>query len=450
MKTNLKKSVIYQIYLRTFTSEGTLNAATRLIPHLSELGIDIIYLSALNTEDDSFENQSPRQIASGMNNPKNPYRIKDYFSVDEEFGTMEDLKEFVKTAHMYGLKVLIDLVYLHCSKDAVFIKENPDFVVRDENNNIKIGETWPFARLNYDNPKLREYLWGNMKFYVKDIGADGFRCDAGDLIPYDFWSEGIKRIKKINPDIIMLNEGQNPEFLDVFDINYNFNFMNTVHAAFANKINSGKDDKKISLASLRGKYTAANIKDEIINYHQNVPKGRFFLANSENHDTVSDMEDERLEIFLGSDGIEAIFALLFTLDCVPMIYNGCEVADNGLKCMFWNRFCPGSMSVQWQNVLTPKGKHRLELIKELIRLHRYNQALSDGSLSWISHDCPDSVLAFKREIDNQSVTIVINISAKIQNVTLDQNIGDSIILSKNVSSSENKLTMLPYGFSITQ
>lgn len=450
MKTDLRKSVIYQIYPRTFTSEGTIKAASRLIPHLSELGIDIIYMSAVNTEDDSFENQSPRQIASGMNNPKNPYRIKDYFSVDEEYGTMEDLKEFVKIAHTYGMKVLIDLVYLHCSANAVFIEDHPDFVIRDENNNVKIGDTWPFARLNYDNHELREYMWSNMEFFAKDIGADGFRCDVGDLVPHDFWEEGINRVKKINPDIIMLNEGGNVDYLDIFDINYNFGFIFTVLRAFASEINSGKVDTKISQPEQRGKITAADIKYNLDKVHKAYPNGRFTLANSENHDTASDMGDERIENFIGSDGMESLLTLLFTLDCVPMIYNGCEVADNGLKCMFWNRFCPGCMAVDWQNILTKEGKHRFEFLKELIWLHRYNQALSEGAFSWISNDCPESVLSYKREAENESVTVVINISAKIQNVTLEHEIGDDVILSKNVSSSKNKVTMLPYGFTITK
>ena len=136
MKTDLSKAVIYQLYPRTFTSEGTLKEAEKLIPHLHDLGIDIISMSACNTEETSPHGQSVRQIASGMNNIKNPYRISDYFNVDEEYGTMDDLRDFVKAAHKYGLKVLIDLVYLHCGANAVFLKEHPEFVIRDENGEI--------------------------------------------------------------------------------------------------------------------------------------------------------------------------------------------------------------------------------------------------------------------------------------------------------------------------
>ena len=450
MKTDLRKSVVYQIYPRTLTAQGTIKAATELIVHFSRLGVDILYMSAVNTEDDSFENQSPRQLASGMNNPKNPYRIKDYFSVDEEFGTMDDLKEFVDVAHTYGMKVICDLVYLHCSAHAVFIEDHPDFVLRDENNNVKIGENWPFARLNYNSAELCEYMWSNMEFFIRDIGADGFRCDVGDDIPYDFWEEGINRIKKINPDVIMINEGGKVDYLNIFDVNYNFDFIFTMLRAFACEKNSGKVDTKICMPENRGKLTAVDIRNKLDKIHEAFPKGKLTLGNSENHDTASDLGEERIENFIGSDGMEALLTLHFTIDCLPMIYNGCEVADKSLKSMFWNRFCSGCMSVDWQNLLTKEGKHRYEFLKELIWLHRHNEALGEGSFTWIENDSPESVLSYKRESENESVSVVINISAKTQIVTLDSEIGDNAILSKNVSSSKNKLTMLPYGYIITK
>ena len=99
---------------------------------------------------------SERQISFKTNNPKNPYKIADYFNVDEEYGTNEDLKEFVKEAHKNGLKVLFDLVYRHCGKNAVFIKDNPDFVLRNEDGNFFAEGEWSFARLNFKNKELRE------------------------------------------------------------------------------------------------------------------------------------------------------------------------------------------------------------------------------------------------------------------------------------------------------
>ena len=66
---------------------------------------------------------------------KYPYRIKNYFKIDSEYGTDADLKKFVERAHELGMKVMLDAVYYHCGPTADIITTNPDFVVRDENGN---------------------------------------------------------------------------------------------------------------------------------------------------------------------------------------------------------------------------------------------------------------------------------------------------------------------------
>ena len=126
MKEKSRK-IIYQIALRTFTPDGTLSAATDLLAHVASLGVDIVYVCPffVAENDENRETWSNRQRASNTNNPKNPYKIADYFHVDEEYGTEEDLKRFVDEAHRLGLGVMFDLVYLHCGRQAVFIEEHP-------------------------------------------------------------------------------------------------------------------------------------------------------------------------------------------------------------------------------------------------------------------------------------------------------------------------------------
>ena len=158
MENRFTNKVIYQLALRTFTNEGTLSAAEKLLPHLKECGFDIIYFTSLFTMDDGADKTywSKRQKESPAENAKNCYRVKDYYSIDPEFGTEEDLKSFIKTAHSLGLLVMLDLVYFHCGPNAVFLKENPDFVERNEDGSYKLGN-WAFPRLNHQNPKVREY-----------------------------------------------------------------------------------------------------------------------------------------------------------------------------------------------------------------------------------------------------------------------------------------------------
>lgn len=110
------KNIIYQMFLRSATRGGTIKAGAKLLRHIASLGVDVVYLCPIFEADDdeNTEHWSKRQRESGLNNPQNPYRMKDYFKIDEEYGTDDDLKSFVNTAHSYGLKVILDLVYYHC------------------------------------------------------------------------------------------------------------------------------------------------------------------------------------------------------------------------------------------------------------------------------------------------------------------------------------------------
>ena len=164
-----QKSIVYQILLPLFTQEGTLKKAGEMLPHVKSTGADIVYLCPIAESDDDMNQEfwSKRQKASNTGNPKNPYRIKDYFKVEPMFGSDDDLRDFVSNAHKCGLKVVLDLVYYHCGPTAVFIKENPDFVKRNPDGSIKKGR-WTFPELNFDNPKLREYLLKNMEYHMKN------------------------------------------------------------------------------------------------------------------------------------------------------------------------------------------------------------------------------------------------------------------------------------------
>ena len=87
------------------------------------------------------------------------------------------------------MRVVYDIVYFHCGPKAELIGEHPDFVRRNPDGSVKIGD-WKFPELDYGNPGLREYMYGNMEYLVREYGFDGFRCDVEDLVPLSFWEEG--------------------------------------------------------------------------------------------------------------------------------------------------------------------------------------------------------------------------------------------------------------------
>ena len=385
----LTEGVMYQMYLRAFTPEGTLKAAQARLPRLAELGMTVLYLCPVFVADDDPDPAywSPRQKKSGLNNPRNPYRMKDFYHVDPEYGTDQDLKDFVAAAHALKLRVMLDMVFLHCGPKAVFIESHPEFVKRDKDGKIVLM-AWNFPGLNYACPELREYLWKNMEWWVRDYNVDGFRCDVADGVPLDFWETGRERLEKIRPDVGMLAEGTKKENqLKAFDLCYGW----------------GDAYKKLESAAAVRKLWETMRKERPVG-------GARFVRFIDNHDFANDDYDNRVEKRWGADRVEAALAALFTLDGVPFLYNGQEVADTAKHSIY------GKLPVNWANGETPAGQARFAFCQKLCALRKTEKALTQGELTWLDSDQPEAVLSFARTLGNGQIVSVINLTGKAVNV----------------------------------
>ncbi len=384
---NLNSSIIYQIQWRAFTNKGDIKSARRLIPHLSELGVDYLYLIPFVIEDyskcDEFKNLSINKHIKPFKLIRSPYRQGSYFKVDPEFGNEGDVKDFVDSAHKAGMKVLFDLVYYHCGPSADFIETNPDFVERLPDGSIKKGR-WGFPKLNFNNPKLREYLIGNMRYWIEEYGADGFRCDVSFLVPLSFWEEATKKLRKIKPDLVMLSEGERPrDQVEAFDINYCYAWQNALGKVFGFKEDA---------------YLLRKVHQS---FYKKFPKNALFMRTRENHDEARNYGENRPDKAWGKNAVEAMFVLNFTIDGIPMIYNGNEVADFARH--NHNKFSEDEVSYQnidWQNALLKSGRDRLAFMKNLIRIRKSNLALYEGNTIWLENSEPQNILVLRQRLWN--------------------------------------------------
>ncbi len=392
------RGVMYQIQPRAFTPEGTLKAATARLPALADLGVDILYLCPVFVSDDCADPKtwSPRQRKSGMNNPRNPYRMMDYYHVDPEYGTDADLKEFIAEAHRLGMRVLLDMVYRHCGPNAVFLKQHPEFVERNKDGSIVLSR-WGFPVTNHADPGLREYLWKNMEYWIAEFDADGFRCDSSDGVPLDFWEEARERLEKIRPDLCMLAEGRRrPEDqLKAFDLDYSWGFSSW---------GSAWDDA----TKFRAQWEEARTGRP--------RNGARFIRFIDNHDIANDSYNKRLEKKWRSRRVQAALVTLFTLDGVPMLYNGQEVADTARHSIY------ARLPIDWANGDTPVGKARWAFCKNLCAIRHAQPALTHGAVVWLDNDRPDSVLSFLRRMPGEEILSVVNLSGRTVKVriTLDE------------------------------
>ncbi|MCK5343691.1 MAG: alpha-amylase, partial [Candidatus Heimdallarchaeota archaeon] len=241
-----KNLVIYEVYVRNHSTNGKFADLENDLPRIKSLGVDVIWLMPIHP--------------IGKTNKKGklgcPYSIIDYRNVNPEYGTKNDFKRLINTAHSLNLKVMIDVVFNHTAHDSVLALSHPDWFVQDANGKpvSTVSEWSDVVDLKFPNPELEDYLIKTLQMWIK-FGVDGFRCDVASLIPLEFWMRARKAVDKINPEIIWLAESvdarwvaerrengfttiSDSELYNAFDITYDYDIWPIWHAAVLGKVKS--------------------------------------------------------------------------------------------------------------------------------------------------------------------------------------------------------------------
>lgn len=198
----LQLQVIYSIFVRNHTAEGTFRAVIPDLPRIRALGADIIWLLPIHPI-----GEKNRKGTLGS-----PYSISDYRAVNPELGTLEDLKALVEAIHDNGMKCIIDVVYNHTSPDAVYTRTHPEFYFRKPDGSFgnRVGDWSDIIDLDYNVPGLWDAQCEALCYWA-DI-VDGFRCDVASFVPAAFWTRARQTIEAKHPDFIWLAESCSPSF----------------------------------------------------------------------------------------------------------------------------------------------------------------------------------------------------------------------------------------------
>ena len=201
MKKELLKSVIYQVFVRNETKEGTFKALENKLEQIKEKGCDILYLMPI----------SPIGEKGRKGSLGSPYSIKDYKAINPEYGNLDDLKSLIDKTHKLGMKIILDVVFNHTSRDSVLIDEHEEFYYHDENGNLgnRVGDWSDVYDLNLEKEETQNYLVSILKLY-KSWGFDGFRFDVASFLPASFY----QKVKdSLDSNTIMLAEAVDGNFL---------------------------------------------------------------------------------------------------------------------------------------------------------------------------------------------------------------------------------------------
>ncbi len=199
---SLRNQLIYSVYLRNHTSEGSFRTLEHDLPRIRALGTDIIWLMPIHPI-----GEAGRKGSLGC-----PYANRDYRSVNPEYGSMEDFTHLVDAIHANGMKCIIDVVYNHTSPDSTLRYEHPDFFYHASDGSFgnRFGDWSDVIDLDYDNRDLWVYQIDSLKQWAAIV--DGFRCDVASLVPVDFWMEARAACEKVKPGLIWLAETVHKSF----------------------------------------------------------------------------------------------------------------------------------------------------------------------------------------------------------------------------------------------
>jgi cyclomaltodextrinase / maltogenic alpha-amylase / neopullulanase len=368
----VRDAVIYEVFPRAFSPRGNFDGITARLDDLKSLGVTIIWLMPIH--------EMGREKKKGTIG--SPYAVRDYYSINPDYGTREDFKRLVAETHRRGMKIIIDIVANHTSWDSVMMK-TPEFYRRDGAGKIVSPYDWTdVAALNYENPRLRDYMTEMLKHWIREFDLDGFRCDVAGEVPTSFWESARSELEKIKPDIVMLAESAKPELLvKAFDLDYAWPF----HSALTQVL---MGDKPAS--DLRGVW-----EDERAQF----PRGSLHMRFSDNHD------ERRAIARFGERGAIAASALVLTMDGVPLLYNGMEVGDtteSGAPALF------EKMPIFWQ--IAERRPEFPRFYRSMIALRRAHAALRQGETEWLRNSDESRVVTYLRRAGDEEFLVAINFS----------------------------------------
>lgn len=448
-----RNAVFYEIFVRSFYDSngdgiGDFNGIAQKLDYIQNLGVNALWLMPIN----------PSPSYHG-------YDITDYYDVNPQYGSMDDFKNLLAEARKRNIKIIIDLILNHTSSQHPFFvdansglnSEHRDWYVWSN----KSGNHWHKGNngyyygffcdcmpdLNYLNPDVTKEMFAITRYWLKDIGVDGFRLDAAKHLieegnklentpsTHKWFKDFYTFYKNENPDSYIVGEvyGAGAFIATTYDEQFDHVFNFELATGIMNSVNGESNSGIVSA----WKFTLSDIID-----------GDYatFLAN---HD-----QNRVMSAFNGNEQKARLAAiLLFTSPGTPFIYYGEEIGMQGEKPdedirlpMQWNAeenagFTIGS---PWRaphegyeqiNVATQESDPNslLNLYRQLIKLRAEHSVLRSGSITLLETGST-GVFTFLRSNGEENILVVVNLTdAPISEYGL--NLTENILPNKDLSPS---------------
>lgn len=383
----MKQTNVYEVNLRQYTREGTINAFKSHLTRLKDMAVDTLWFMPMTP---IAEKNKKGELGSY-------YACSNFNEISQEFGTISDWKQLVKEAHDIGMKIIIDWVANHTGWDHVWTIEHPEWYRKDEHTgDFKIASGMnDIIELDYNNTEMRKAMIAAMKWWVDETGIDGFRCDLAFWVQLDFWTEAKQELEK-QKALLWLGELDvldNPEYMQVFDAAYTWRWMHAAEAFYKNR------------------YPLADLLNVLEQYKLS-PGTKLWFTSNHDENSWNGTEFEKYG---------AMTKVLAVLSCtwpgIPLVYSGQEL-PNKKRLEFFRKD-----AIEWTDEIQYH-----QFYKTLLHLQLNNPALaSDADTIRVFSNVDDKIFCYIRHKEERRVLVMLNFSDQPVDVDLNVELNGDFI-----------------------
>ncbi|HEV8150749.1 MAG TPA: alpha-amylase family glycosyl hydrolase [Gemmatimonadales bacterium] len=363
----VSRSAIYEVFVRDFSSTGDLPGVTRGLDRIQAAGANVVWLMPI----------FPVGVKHRKDPLGSPYSVRDYRAINPAFGTAANFRTLVRAVHARGLKLILDWVPNHTAWDHAWVREHPDFYVRNERGELsvprddqgKLTDWTDVAQLDYRNPALRREMIATLRYWLTEFGIDGFRMDVAGFVPDDFWREAVPALRSAVPrPILLLAEwGDLKMHRWGFDLTYAWDSYSALKAVW------------------KGAPADSFVRRELAD-RRAMPPGGMRLRFTTNHDETA-WDKPPVMLFGAAEGARAAFVAMALLPGRPLLYNGQEVES------------PQTLRLFWRDPIAWRQPHALQaraFYRRVLQLARSDSAFVSGDLRAAETSTPNDVISYAR------------------------------------------------------
>lgn len=403
---------VYEVNLRQYTQEGTINAFLKELPRLRAMGVETLWFMPL----------TPIAQKNKKGSLGSYYAAADYTTVSAEFGTMDDFRNLVKEAHRQGFKVIIDWVANHTGWDHEWTKSHPDWYLKDSTTGdfLKASGMDDIIELDFRNTDMRRAMIDAMKLWVTEADIDGFRCDLAFWVELDFWQEAKAELDQVKP-LFWLAEADpldHAPYMQVFDAAYTWTWMHKAREFYHDKL-------------------PVSALDSVLDRYRQAPGMQAWFTTNHDENSWNGTEYEKY-----GEMAQALAVFSCTWPGLPLLYSGQEL-PNRKRLEFFEKD-----PIAWN------GRYELaDFYQKLLTLHKEHPALNalPGATETSRLQTSDNsrVFAFSRTAGDRKVVVALNLSPEAVTVDLDQlGSGMKDVFSGQQQESGARLSLQPWAYRV--